>query len=114
MRDMESTRTLQRTVASFASLYYNSHVSASAASRTNVSRPPAQRGFFRTLWRALRQLFHETTGAMFAVMALVAAISAVRTWQHGAEKWIVALPLLYSTMMAYFSVTSFRSARRVP
>jgi hypothetical protein len=102
-----------RAIASGTRLYYNLAMSAPDVSRTNPSHPPAARGFFRALWRALRQLFHEATGAVFAIMGLTAATSALRTWQHGGEKWIVALPLLYSMMMAYFSVTSFRSARRV-
>ena len=65
------------------------------------------------MWRALRQLFHEFTGAMFAMLALAAANSAVRAWRGGAEKWIVALPLAYALVMIYFSVTSFLYARRV-
>jgi hypothetical protein len=62
----------------------------------------------------MRQLFHETTGAIFAVLAVAAVSSAVRAWENGAAKWIAALPLAYAMLMVYFSVTSFRSARRVP
>jgi uncharacterized membrane protein YoaK (UPF0700 family) len=51
---------------------------------------------------------------MFALFAFGAVSSAVRAWQHGATIWIVALPLAYAMLMVYFSVTSFRSARRIP
>ena len=50
---------------------------------------------------------------MFALLAFGAVSSAFRAWQHGATKWIIALPLVYAMMMVYFSVTSFRSARRI-
>ncbi len=73
----------------------------------------APRGFFRTLWRAMRQFFHEATGAIFAVFAMASVTSAVRSWQAGKARWLVALPLAYAAMMAFFAVTSFRSARRV-
>jgi hypothetical protein len=62
----------------------------------------------------MRQLFHEITGAVFAVLAVAAVSSAVRAWENGTAKWIAALPLAYAMLMVYFSVTSFRSARRVP
>jgi hypothetical protein len=78
-----------------------------------VGSGEAPRGFFKTLWRALRQFFHEVTGAVFAVFALAAVTSAVRSWQAGVARWLIALPLAYAAMMAFFSVTSFRSARRV-
>jgi fermentation-respiration switch protein FrsA (DUF1100 family) len=86
-------------------------------SATSISRPsagPAKRGgFFRTLWRALRQLFHETAGVVFALLAFGAASSAFRAWQNGAARWIVAVPVAYALLMVYFSVTSFLSARRI-
>ncbi|HLW98708.1 MAG TPA: hypothetical protein VKR82_08690 [Candidatus Acidoferrales bacterium] len=104
-------------VASNRRLYYNSLVSVASISRQSPAqsaRQPARpRGFFRTLWRAIRQLFHETTGALFAILAVGAISSAVRAWENGTAKWIVALPLAYAMWMGYFSVTSFRSARRV-
>jgi hypothetical protein len=53
------------------------------------------------------------TGAMFAILALAALNSALRAWRNGAENWVVALPVAYALMMIYFSVTSFRFAKRV-
>ena len=35
------------------------------------SRPQHGGGFFRTLWRVVRQVFHESTGAMFLILASV-------------------------------------------
>jgi hypothetical protein len=95
-------------------LYYNSTVSAASISRSQSSRELAPKGFFGRLWRALRQLFHEMTGATFALLALVTLSSAIRAWQHGVARWIVAVPIAYALLMIYFSVTSFRNARRVP
>jgi hypothetical protein len=71
------------------------------------------RGFFRVLWRALRQLFHETTAAIFGVFALASVTSAIRSWMSGAPRWYVALPIGYAAMMTFFCVTSFRTARRI-
>jgi hypothetical protein len=102
-----------RRIASAPWLYYNRTVSAASISGSRTSTTLAPKGFFGRLWRALRQLFHETTGAMFAILAVVTLMSAFRAWQNGAARWIVALPIAYAMMMIYFSVTSFRSARRV-
>jgi hypothetical protein len=89
-------------------------VNAASVSRTRPSRQLAPKGFFGRLWRALRQLFHEMTGTMFALLALVTLSSAFRAWQHGVDHWIIAIPIAYALLMLYFSITSFRSARRVP
>jgi len=72
-----------------------------------------RRGFFGRLWLALRQLFHETTAAIFGVFALAAVSSAVRSWRNGAPRWFVALPIGYAALMTFFCVTSFRTARRI-
>jgi hypothetical protein len=95
-------------------LYYNSSVNAASVTRSGSSRQLAPKGFFGRLWRAMRQLFHEMTGTMFALFALITLSSAFRAWQHGVERRIVAVPVVYALLMIYFSVTSFRNARRVP
>jgi hypothetical protein len=95
-------------------VYYNRCVSIASLSGSRSSTALAPKGFFGRLWRALRQLFHETTGAMFAILAFAALSSAFRAWQNGVARWILALPIAYAIMLIYFSVTSFRSARRVP
>jgi hypothetical protein len=95
-------------------LYYNSSVSVASVSRSRSSRELAPKGFFGRLWRALRQLFHEMTGTVFAILALVMLSSAFRAWQQGVARWILGVPIAYALLMIYFSVTSFRNARRVP
>lgn len=75
--------------------------------------PARRRGFFATLWRATRQFFHEVTGAVFAVFALSSIASAIRSWNSAQPRWLIVLPLSYAAIMVYFSVTSFRWARRV-
>jgi hypothetical protein len=89
-------------------------VNATSVSRPRSSREVAPKGFFGRLWRAVRQLFHEMTGTLFALLALVTLSSAFRAWQNGVSRWIIAVPISYALLMLYFSVTSFRSARRVP
>lgn len=70
-------------------------------------------GFARTLARVVRQVFHETTGALFFLFAVVGAIAAWREWHKGAAQWLVGLAVAFALMMAGFAVASFRSARRV-
>jgi hypothetical protein len=75
---------------------------------------PAQRvGFFRSVWRALRQLFHETTGAMFFLLAFSWASAAVRNWLQKSAPWLWALCASLALVFVMFGWTSFRSARRV-
>lgn len=81
--------------------------------RTIVALYRAARVFLATLWRIARQLFHETAGALFLVFSLSGASGAWRAWRHASSAWIVALCLLFTVMMAAFSATSFRDARRV-
>lgn len=71
-------------------------------------------GFFRRLIRALKQLFHEMTGAIFAVLAIGWSSASFRSWQRGVAYWQVALGLCVALVMLGFSVLAFRSARRVP
>lgn len=70
-------------------------------------------GFVRVLLRIARQLFHETTGALFFTFAIAGAVTAWRQWQKGRAQWLVALAIGFTLMMAAFAVASFRSARRV-
>lgn len=70
-------------------------------------------GFFLSLWRILRQLFHEVAGALFVVFAVIGGTSAWREYQRGAPDWMVALVAAFTGMMAAFAVASFRSAGRL-
>ena len=77
------------------------------------SRKPGSGGFFRTLWRVVRQVFHESTGAIFLIMALFWSAAAVRQWMHGAAAWTWVGLGAFALLMGSFGVTSFLAARRV-
>ena len=73
----------------------------------------AASSFLRTLGRVALKLFHETTGALFVVLASLGAASAWREWQRGSAEWLIGLAVGFTVVMAGFAVASFRSARRV-
>jgi uncharacterized protein (DUF486 family) len=83
---------------------------STAASVTGV---PAKRGGFSRLWRTLKQLFHEITGAIFAVLALSWLNAAIRAWTRDATYWLVAVAALVAGCFLFFAFTSFRRARKV-
>ena len=68
--------------------------------------------FVRSIWRVVRQLFHEVTGAFFLLFAVLGGVSAWRHWQRGSDLWIFGMALAFTLMMAAFAVAAFRSARR--
>ena len=70
-------------------------------------------GFLRTLLRIARQLFHETTGTLFLLFAILGATAAWREWQRGSAQWLVAVAITFTLMMAAFAAASFRRVRRV-
>ena len=70
-------------------------------------------GFLATLWRILRQILHETAGALFVLFAVLGGLSAWREWQRGAADWIIGVSLAFAAMMAAFALASFRSGRRL-
>jgi hypothetical protein len=73
----------------------------------------AARQFLRVLWRAARQLFHETTGTLFFLIAVAALQSAWRVWHNGASRVMLGVSAGYAALMILFGVLSFRDARRV-
>jgi len=75
-----------------------------------VTKP---RGFFRALWRAARQVFHETTGAVFFLLALIWTNAALRYWRQHTPNWEWRTSLGMALVMAVFGFISFRAARRV-
>jgi hypothetical protein len=77
------------------------------------AQPTPQQTGFRRLWRALKQLFHEVTGAVFAVLALAWLNATVRAWTRDVAHWLIALAVCVSGLFAFFSVTQFLRARRV-
>jgi hypothetical protein len=70
-------------------------------------------GFFRTLWRLTRQLFHETTGTLFLILALSWSVATLRNWRSGSPSWLLGACLGVAAMMTAFGLISFRSARRL-
>jgi len=85
---------------------------STAASATAAPQPQPQGGF-RRLWRALRQLFHEAVGAVFAVLALGWLNAAVRAWTRDVAHWLIALPVAVALLFVFFAATSFHKARRL-
>jgi hypothetical protein len=80
---------------------------------SRVAQPaPEARGFGR-LWRVLKQLFHEATGAVFGVLALAWINSAVRAWTRDVAHWLIALAVCVAALFGFFSVTQFIRARKV-
>jgi len=73
---------------------------------------PTRRGFSR-LWRALKQLFHEAVGALFAVLAVAWLNSLLRAWTRDVAPWIIALAATVVGLLIFFAVTSFRRARKI-
>ncbi|HJY88427.1 MAG TPA: hypothetical protein VKE24_16450 [Candidatus Acidoferrales bacterium] len=73
----------------------------------------AASSFLGTALRLARQLFHEITGALFVVFAVVGAMSAWREWHKGSAEWLVGAAVGFALMMSAFAAASFRSARRV-
>ena len=68
---------------------------------------------FRRLWRALRQLFLEVTGAIFAVLALGWLNAAFRAWTRDTARWLVGVAVAVALLFVLFAVTSFRRARKL-
>ncbi len=74
---------------------------------------PRPQGSFQRLWRALHQLFHEATGAVFAVLALGWFNSALRAWTRDVAPWLIGIAVAVALLFVFFAVTSFRKARKL-
>ena len=68
---------------------------------------------FRRFWRALRQLFHEVIGALFAVLAFGWLNAAYRAWSRDVARWLIATAVILALLFVFFAVTSFRHARKL-
>jgi polyferredoxin len=79
----------------------------------NAATAPQQQGGFRRVWRALRQLFHEVTSAVFAVLALAWLNAALRAWTRDVARWLIGLAVAVALLFLFFAVTSFRKARKL-
>ncbi len=70
-------------------------------------------GSFRRFWLALKQLFHELVGGIFGVLSFFWLQNALRAWSRDAAHWLIGASVFLAILMAGFSFTSFRTARRV-
>ena len=70
------------------------------------------KGTLRTFWRAARQLFHETIGAIFSLFAVYGVLAAWRQWKIH-SLWLMGFAIAYAVMMAAFAFISFGCARRI-
>jgi lipopolysaccharide export LptBFGC system permease protein LptF len=71
---------------------------------------PELRGFKR-LWRVSKQIFYETVGAIFAILALGWLNSAFRAWTRDVALWLIAVTIAVALVFICFAVSSFRRAR---
>jgi hypothetical protein len=79
----------------------------------SAATAPRHQGGFRRLWRVLRQLFHEVTGAVFAVLAFGWLNAALRAWTRDVARWLIGLAVAVALLFLFFAVTSFRRARKL-
>ena len=86
--------------------------SANDSRATNDSRT-GDSGGFRRMWRALKQLFYEMTGAAFAILALVWLNTAFRAWTRDTAHWLLAVVLAVAAIFVFFAVSSFRRAKKI-
>jgi len=80
---------------------------------SNVAASTPQPSGFRRVWRALKQLFYEITGAAFAVLAFGWLNAALRAWSKDAAKWLIGTAVAVALLFVFFSVSSFRRARKL-
>ncbi|HKM66432.1 MAG TPA: hypothetical protein VJX70_04635 [Candidatus Acidoferrum sp.] len=77
-----------------------------------IANPSEPRGF-RRLWRTIKQIFHEATGAMFAILAFGWLNSAFRAWTRDVAHWLIAVAVVVAALFVVFSVSSFRRSRQL-
>jgi hypothetical protein len=73
---------------------------------------PRQGGFHR-FWRALKQLFLEVAGAIFAFLGIVWLNVALRSWTRDVAHWLIAAAVAFAVLFFFFAVSSFRRARKL-
>jgi hypothetical protein len=72
----------------------------------------AVRAALRPAGRILLRLWHEVMGALFALFAIVGAISFWMEWKKNSATATLLVPLAFFLMMGGFAVASFWRARR--
>jgi hypothetical protein len=85
-----------------------------SASGATSSVAPAPPGGFRRLWRAIKQLFHEVIGAIFAILAFSWFARAFRAWSGGdVARWLVTVALVMAVIFTLYAISSFRRSRKI-
>ena len=83
------------------------------ATSISAAQSPPQQGF-RRLWRILKQLFYEVTGALFAILAFAWLNATFRAWTtRDVAHWLMAMPLSVAALFVFFAISSFRRARKL-
>jgi hypothetical protein len=83
------------------------------ATSVSTAQSPSQQGF-RRLWRTLKQLFYEVTGALFAILAFAWLNATYRAWTtRDVAHWLMAMPLSVVALFIFFAISSFRKARNL-
>jgi hypothetical protein len=81
-----------------------------------VATSPAaasRQGGFRRFWRALKQLFLEVAGAMFAFLGILWLNAALRSWTRDVSYWLIAAAVAFALVFFFFALSSFRRARKL-
>lgn len=79
------------------------------ASQASAPRP----GRFHRFWRALRQMFLEAIGAVFAFFGLIWLSAALRSYGRDVAHWLVAAAIAFALLFFFFAFSSFRRARKL-
>jgi hypothetical protein len=83
---------------------------------SSVATSPAaapQQGGFKRFWRALKQLFLEVAGAMFAFLGILWLNAALRSWTRDLSYWLIAAAVAFALVFFFFALSSFRRARKL-
>jgi hypothetical protein len=84
-------------------------MSSAATSPAAVPR----KGNFQRFWRALKQLFLEMMGAVFAFAGLILLSAALRSWNNDTARWPIAGAVGFALLFFFFALSSFRRARKL-
>jgi chromate transport protein ChrA len=79
----------------------------------NAAAAPHRQGGFGRFWRTLRQIFHEVTAAVFAVLALAWLNAALRAWTRDTARWLIVIAVAVAILFVFFAVTQFRKSRKL-
>ncbi len=83
---------------------------------SSVATTPAaasRRAGFQRFWRALKQLFLEVAGALFAFLGILWLNAALRSWTRDVSYWLIATAVAIAILFFFFALSSFRRARKL-